>query len=203
MTLLIPNYKGGASEAIGNLDKDALKGVDPNFRDNIANFGAYFGDQPFTQGPTYAGAIICLLFIIGLFIVKGPIKWWLLAATVLSIFLAWGRHFMGFTDFFLDYVPGYDKFRSVSMTLVIAEFTIPLLAVLALNQLVQYMRGSKSHDDKKEKLQQIATDAPVNFKTVNYIMGAMLAITLLIAVSPGTFADKFYYKDVITIHEQS
>ena len=149
MTLLIPNYKGGASEAIGNLDKDALKDVEPDFRQYIAGFGAYFGDQPFTQGPTYAGAIICLLFVIGLFIVKSPLKWWLLSATILSILLAWGKHFMGFTDFFLDHLPGYDKFRSVSMILVIAEFTIPLLAVLALDQLIFPVHGSKSFDNKK------------------------------------------------------
>ncbi len=199
MTLMIPNYKGGASEAIGNFDKDALKDVDPNFKQNIASFSAYFGDQPFTQGPVYIGAILCLLFVLGLFIVKGPIKWWLLSATVLSIFLAWGKHFMGFTDFFLDYVPGYDKFRSVSMILVIAEFTIPLLAVLALNELINSYESSFSRKAKAhQQLQNNNAEgerkpiAQVSSKTVNYIMGAMLAISLLIAASPGIFTDKFY-----------
>ena len=188
MTLLIPNYKGGGSEAIGNLDKDALKDVDPNFKQNIAGYSAYFGDQPFTMGPVYAGAIMCLLFVIGLFIIKGPIKWWLLASTILSMFLAWGKHFMGFTDFFLDYVPGYDKFRSVSMILVIAEFTIPLLAVLALNALINNYQSSSGKKDKAEN----ENTSLVSSKTVNYVMGAMLAISLLTAISPGIFTDRFY-----------
>ncbi|NLA23582.1 MAG: YfhO family protein, partial [Bacteroidales bacterium] len=96
----------------------------------------YFGTQPSTSGPVYAGAIIIFLFVLALMVVKGKIKWWLLALTVLSILLSWGKNFMWLTDLFLDYFPGYNKFRTVSMTLVIAELTMPLLAFLGLREIV-------------------------------------------------------------------
>ncbi|MFM7727738.1 MAG: hypothetical protein ACKO7B_13615, partial [Flavobacteriales bacterium] len=83
-TLLVPGFKGGASEPISKNHRDALKSVDSQFREGVSNFGAYFGDQPFTNGPVYVGCIIVLLFVIGLFIVEGPVKWWLAAATLLS-----------------------------------------------------------------------------------------------------------------------
>ncbi|HEU4719589.1 MAG TPA: hypothetical protein VFU15_17215, partial [Bacteroidia bacterium] len=137
MTLMIPNFYGGASEAIQNYDKDALDDVDQNFRENIGSNSAYFGDQPFTSGPVYVGAIICFLFVLGLFIVKDSIKWWLLGATALSILLAWGKNFIGFTEFFFNYFPGYNKFRAVSMTLVIAELTMPILAMLTIREIMR------------------------------------------------------------------
>lgn len=90
----------------------------------------YFGEQPWTAGPVYVGAFVMFLFVLGCFIVKGPLKWALLGATIFSILLSWGKNFMGLTDFFIDYVPMYNKFRAVSSILVIAEFTIPLLAIL-------------------------------------------------------------------------
>ena len=133
-SLMIPNAKGGASGYIGN-DNSALEKCDARFRSTIAQQNAYWGDQPGTSGPVYVGAITCFLFILGLFVVKGKYKWVLLAATVLSILLSWGKNFMGFTDFFLDYIPGYNKFRAVSMTLVIAEVCMPLLAFLALAEI--------------------------------------------------------------------
>lgn len=133
-SLMIPNIKGGASAYIGSKN-GALDAADPRFRSTIAQQSAYWGDQPGTSGPVYVGAIVCFLFVLGLFIVKGKYKWALLAATVLSILLSWGKNFMGFTDFFLDYVPGYNKFRAVSMTLVIAEVCMPLLAFLALSEM--------------------------------------------------------------------
>ncbi len=133
-SLMIPNVKGGASAYIGGKN-EALDAADPRFRSAIAQQSAYWGDQPGTSGPVYVGAIVCFLFVLGLFIVKGKYKWALLAATVLSILLSWGKNFMGFTDFFLDYVPGYNKFRAVSMTLVIAEVCMPLLAFLALAEM--------------------------------------------------------------------
>ncbi|MCQ2318243.1 MAG: YfhO family protein [Bacteroidales bacterium] len=133
-SLMIPNIKGGASAYIGGKNA-ALDAADPRFRSTIAQQSAYWGDQPGTSGPVYVGAIVCFLFVLGLFIVKGKYKWALLAATVLSILLSWGKNFMGFTDFFLDYVPGYNKFRAVSMTLVIAEVCMPLLAFLALAEM--------------------------------------------------------------------
>lgn len=133
-SLMIPNVKGGASGYIGNTNT-ALDAADSRYRSTIAQQNAYWGDQPGTSGPVYVGAIVCFLFILGLFVVKGKYKWALLAATVLSILLSWGKNFMGFTDFFLDFVPGYNKFRAVSMTLVIAEVCMPLLAFLALAEI--------------------------------------------------------------------
>ena len=133
-SLMIPNAKGGASGYIGN-GNSALDKCDPRFRSTIAQQNAYWGDQPGTSGPVYVGAIVCFLFVLGLFVVKGKYKWILLAATVLSILLSWGKNFMGFTDFFLDYIPGYNKFRAVSMTLVIAEVCMPLLAFIALAEI--------------------------------------------------------------------
>ena len=135
-SLMIPNVKGGASAYIGN-DNPALENADPRFRSTIAQNNAYWGDQPGTSGPVYVGAIVCFLFVLGLFVVKGKIKWVLLAATILSILLSWGKNFMGFTDFFLDYFPLYNKFRAVSMTLVIAEVCMPILAFLALAEVMR------------------------------------------------------------------
>ena len=134
-TLLVPNAKGGASVPLAANAK-AMEKADPNFMQIYQQMGQYWGDQPGTSGPVYVGAFVLMLFVLGLFIVKGPMKWALLGATVLSILLSWGHNFMPFTDFFLDYVPMYSKFRTVASILVIAEFTIPLLAMLALKRLV-------------------------------------------------------------------
>ena len=134
-TLLVPNAKGGASVPLAANAK-AMEKADPNFMQIYQQMGQYWGDQPGTSGPVYVGAFVLMLFVLGLFIVKGPMKWALLGSTVLSILLSWGHNFMPFTDFFLDYVPMYSKFRTVASILVIAEFTIPLLAMLALKRLV-------------------------------------------------------------------
>lgn len=136
-TFLIPNFKGGGSNAIGRADKDALKNVDPQMREQVAQSSAYFGEQPFTSGPVYIGAIVILLAFLGLFIIDHPLKWALLIGTLFSVTLSWGKNFMGLTSFFMDYLPGYNKFRAVSMILVIAELTIPLLAVLALDKFIK------------------------------------------------------------------
>ena len=135
-SLMIPNAKGGATALIGR-DNPALEKAEPRFRSTIAQNNAYWGDQPMTSGPVYVGAIVCFLFVLGLFVVKGKIKWVMLAATILSILLSWGKNFMGFTDFFLDYFPLYNKFRAVSMTLVIAEVCMPILAFLALAEVIK------------------------------------------------------------------
>ncbi len=134
-TLLVPNTKGGASQLLAD-NKTAMSHANPTFAPIYRGFTQYWGEQPGTSGPVYVGAFVLMLFFLGLFIVRGPMKWCLLAATVLSILLSWGKNFMGFTDFFLDYVPMYDKFRTVASILVIAEFTIPLLAMLALKKVV-------------------------------------------------------------------
>ena len=134
-TLLVPNTKGGATIPLSE-SKTAMAKADPQFEQIYQQLGQYWGDQPMTAGPVYVGAFVLMLFILGLFIVKGPMKWALLAATILSILLSWGKNFMPLTDFFIDYVPMYSKFRTVASILVIAEFTIPLLAMLALKEIV-------------------------------------------------------------------
>lgn len=136
MTLMIPGFKGRSSSIGVNEKKSALKKVDPEMRESIGSTSQYWGDQPFTMSP-YAGAIIVFLFVLGLFIVEGRMKWALFVGTVLSILLSWGRNFMPLTEFFLDYFPMYNKFRAVSMILVIAEFTIPLMAILAMDKLLK------------------------------------------------------------------
>jgi hypothetical protein len=144
-TFLIPEFKGGAStSAIGENYPDALKKVSPDFRQQIAGARPYFGPQGYTAGPVYIGAIIIFLVILGLFITKNRLKWPLVIVTILGMALSWGQNFMGLTSFFLDHVPGYNKFRAVSMIMVIAEFCLPLLAVLTVNELIQF----KSLGDK-------------------------------------------------------
>lgn len=130
-TFLIPNTKGGGTAMIGS-KVDDLSGIDQQWRQAVSQQNAYWGNQPFTSGPVYMGAIIMFLFVLGLFIVKHHLKWVLLAVTILSIMLGWGHNMMWFTDFFLENIPAYNKFRTVSMTLVIAELTIPLLGLMAL-----------------------------------------------------------------------
>ena len=146
-TLLVPNVKGGASQLLAD-NETAMKKANPTFAPIYRGFTQYWGEQPGTSGPVYVGAFVLMLFWLGFFVVKGPMKWCLIAATVLSILLSWGKNFMGFTDFFLDYVPMYDKFRTVASILVIAEFTIPLLAMLALKEIVtnpDCLRGKEDH----------------------------------------------------------
>lgn len=148
--------------------------ADPNFVQIYQQLGQYWGNQPGTSGPVYVGAFVCMLFILGLFIVKGPMKWALLAATILSVLLSWGRNFMPFTDFFLDYVPMYAKFRTVASILVIAEFTIPLLAMMALKKIV----------DEPEILTTKA-------KLVYASFGLTAGFCLLFALAPGLFFSDF------------
>lgn len=135
-TLLVPDVKGGASVPLAE-NTEAMKHAKNDYTPIYRAFTQYWGEQPGTSGPVYVGAFVLMLFILGLFIVRGPMKWALLAATILSILLSWGKNFMLFTDFFLDYVPMYDKFRTVASILVIAEFTIPMLAMLAVKKLVE------------------------------------------------------------------
>ena len=135
-TLLVPNAKGGAS--VPMIQTSIVReNANPMYEQIYQQLGQYWGEQPGTSGPVYVGAFVCMLFIFSLFIVRGPMKWALLAATILSILLSWGRNFMPFTDFFIDYIPMYSKFRTVASILVIAEFTIPLLAMMALKRIVE------------------------------------------------------------------
>lgn len=134
-TLLVPNFKGGASVPLSQ-SKTAMEKANPMYGSLYGSLTQYFGEQPMTAGPVYVGAFVLFLFLIGCFIVKGPLKWALIGATLFSIVLSWGKNFMPLTDFFIDYVPMYNKFRAVSSILVIAEFTIPLLAVFALKKIL-------------------------------------------------------------------
>lgn len=145
MTLMIPDFMGGASEPIKTYDPSALKKVDEVYRESIGYQSAYFGDVIFTSGPYYVGAIICFLFVLAMFIVKDKIKWWLFGATVLAIMLSWGHNFIGLTEFFFNYVPGYNKFRAVSMILVICNLTLPILAMLAIREVMKNPGGLKQY----------------------------------------------------------
>ena len=134
-SLLVPNVKGGASVPLSQNER-AMEKADPAYVGLYSRLGQYWGEQPGTSGPVYVGAFVMFLFILGLFVVKGPMKWALVGGTVFSILLSWGHNFMALTDFFIDYIPMYSKFRAVSSILVIAEFTIPLLAVMAFREIV-------------------------------------------------------------------
>ncbi len=172
-TLLVPNAKGGASVALSQNEK-AMEKADPTFIPIYQQLGQYWGEQPGTSGPVYVGAFVVALFIFSLFIVKGPIKWALLAATILSILLSWGKNFMPFTDFFIDNIPMYAKFRTVASILVIAEFTIPLLAMLGLKRVV----------DEPDLLRQ-------KTKIFYGSMGVTAGICLLFALVPTLFFSDF------------
>ena len=148
LTLLIPDFKGGGSASI--LDHEGVESL-PGYDDfyecagmtqqalaekgmqqSLPGISQYWGNQPFTVGPVYVGALVCFLFVLGIFYVKGPVKWGLLAATLVSLLFAWGKNSPDLTNFFIDHLPLYSKFRTVSSALVMAEFTMPLLAILCL-----------------------------------------------------------------------
>ncbi|MBT9907347.1 YfhO family protein [Bacteroides fragilis] len=168
-SLLVPNVKGGASVPLSRSEK-AMEKANPMYSSLYSQLTQYFGDQPMTSGPVYVGAFVLMLFILGCFIVKGPMKWALLGATIFSILLSWGKNFMGLTDFFIDYIPMYNKFRAVSSILVIAEFTIPLLAILTLKEILT------KPELLKEKLKYI------------YIsFGFTGGLALLFAIAPRLF----------------
>lgn len=172
-TLLIPNAKGGASVPISENER-AMSKARPEYRQIYQQLGQYWGEQPGTSGPVYVGAFVLTLFILGLFIVKGPVKWALLAGTVFSILLSWGKNLMPLTDFFIDYVPMYNKFRAVSSILVIAEFCIPLLAALTLKEIIE----------KPDLIKK-------NRKPIYISLGLTAGITLLFALVPRLFFPSF------------
>lgn len=150
LTLLVPNSKGGATSR-GNAmltmadSKAASKVADKKYNSLYRQLPQYFGEQPMTCGPVYTGAFICLLFVLGLILVRGPLKWALAGVTLLSVLLSWGHNFQWLTNLFIDYIPMYSKFRTVSSILVIAEFTIPLLGVLGL---VEYFKLVSLKDNR-------------------------------------------------------
>ena len=195
-TLLIPNAKGGASVPL-TTSETAMKKADPEFMQIYQQLGQYWGNQPGTSGPVYVGAFVLMLFFLGLFLLRGPMKWALYAATVLSILLSWGRNYMWFTDLFLDYVPMYAKFRTVASILVIAEFTIPLLAMMALKKLIESPEILKETEDMKAKVWHFIFFSPLSIfvrKKRDYVVVAFLmtgGIAILFALMPRLFFSDF------------
>ena len=173
LTLLVPNFKGGASAALSQ-SETAMSKANPMYSSLYGSLTQYFGTQPMTSGPVYVGAFVLFLFVLGCFIVKGPLKWALIGATFFSIFLSWGKNFMPLTDFFIDYVPLYNKFRAVSSILVIAEFTIPLLAIFALKRLLE-----EPEILKQEK------------KPLGISLLLTAGIALLLAIAPGSIGSGY------------
>ena len=198
MNLFIPNFMGGGSTGTDEYKKNLEKSIPEiaggmasqyvaqdnrlNYQEvyaqianslsgNIQSIPTYWGNQPFTSGPAYQGAVVVFLFILGLFLVKGRYKWWLLSATLLSMFLAWGKNLMWFTDLFIDYVPFYDKFRAVSSVLVIAEFTMPLLAILAV---YRFFKDKNLTQKFKQKILYYAGGGVVAFLLILWLMGGSL-----------------------------
>jgi hypothetical protein len=173
MNLLIPNYKGGSSKPFDR-DSETVKVLrQNNAADYTTQMMKYWGSQPGTDGPHYMGTIVIFLFVLGLIVVKGREKWWLLAATVLSVMLSWGKNFMPFTNLFIDFFPGYNKFRAVTMTLVIAQFCIPLLGILALRN---YLTGILP---KKALMNGL--------KTATGITGGILLLVMVFPAIAGSF----------------
>jgi hypothetical protein len=178
MTLMIPGFKGSSSSIKIGENKNALKNVDPQMKESIANLPQYWGDQPFTTSP-YSGAIIIFLFVLGLFIVEGRLKWTLLAITIFSILLSWGKNFMPLTDFFLEHFPGYNKFRAVSMILVLAEFAVPVIAILAIDKLI------KNPDFFKQKIKLAFSKKEITVQNAFFIsFGLTGGLSLLYYLMP-------------------
>lgn len=181
-TFLIPNAYGGGS---GLFSPEQVEGVDPVMRQNILQSNTYWGDQPFTSGPVYMGAAVILLFLLGAFFIRTPLKWALLAATLLTVALAWGKNFMGLTNFFLDFVPGYNKFRAVTIILAITEMVVPLLGFLFLKKLF------KDRDLLvREKKRFFA------------VAGGLLFLLFLFAVTPQTFFDFLSERETLMINAE-
>lgn len=195
-TLLVPNTKGGASVPLSQ-SETAMKKAAPQFMDIYQQLGQYWGDQPMTSGPVYVGAFVLMLFFLGAFIVKGPVKWALLAATYLSVALSWGHNFMPLTDFFIDYVPLYAKFRTVASILVIAEFTIPLLAMLGLKEIIDNPGVLAEAEEKTSKIYNfffisvlsVFVRKKRDYVIVSFLMTA--GVAMLFALKPTLFFSDF------------
>ena len=182
--LLVPDFKGGSSHPVDR-DSETYKLLRKNGASQADMPYKYWGTQPGTEGPHYLGAIVIFLFILGLILVKGRDKWWMLIATLLSIMLAWGSNFMPLTDLFVDYFPGYNKFRSVTFILVIAQFCVPLLGFLALKELFYSETPGK-------KLMK-------GFLTALSITSGLLLLFLVFPGIAGSFLNPFEadYPDVV------
>ncbi|MBP5682011.1 MAG: hypothetical protein J6X05_02040 [Bacteroidales bacterium] len=171
--MMIPDFKGGASTDIESYNQNALSSsTNRQLEPLVRQWGSYWGEQPFTSGPVYVGAVIIFLFVLGMFIVNNSAKWWMLAATILSLLMSWGKNFEFFNDIMFDYFPLYNKFRSVSMALVIAQVCIPFLAMIAIKELT----------DKKE-------DYKFNKKKIYWASGITAGICLIFAIFPSLSGD--------------
>ena len=187
LTLLVPNVKGGGSGSTMSQSEAAMAKANPMYNGIYSQLPQYFGEQPWTAGPVYVGAFVMFLFVLGCFIVKGPLKWALLGATIFSILLSWGKNFMGLTDFFIDYVPMYNKFRAVSSILVIAEFTIPLLAIFALKEILNKPDTLKLKENRGGVIATLVLTA---------------GVALILAVAPGVSSSSFVTAQEIATLEQ-
>lgn len=176
--MLIPNYKGGSSHGFDRNSEVIKELRKNNVPSETANsIPMYWGPQQWTEGPHYVGAIVVFLFILGLILVKGPVKWWLLSATVLSIMLAWGKNFMPLSSLFIDVFPGYNKFRSVTFILVIAEFCMPLLGFIVLRDI--FNKSLSAQDIKKGLIKALA------------ITGGFVLLVLLLPGIAGSFLSPY------------
>ncbi len=188
MTLMIPGFKGRSSSIGVAENKKVMKelqAMNPELAKNLAQQPQYWGDQPFTTSP-YSGAIIVFLFVLGLFLVEGRMKWALLVITIISIMLSWGKNFMGLTEFFFNHFPGYNKFRAVSMILVLAEIAIPVLAILTLDRII------KSKDLFKQKIKLAFIKKEISVQSAFFIsFGLTGGLSLLYYLMPGALTDFF------------
>ncbi|MEX1002985.1 MAG: hypothetical protein WDZ35_12780 [Crocinitomicaceae bacterium] len=173
-TFLVPNFKGGETMRIADneANEEMLRKLEPQYKDFVKGQNQYWGDQPFTSGPVYLGIIVFFLAILGLVYSKERLRWALLIVTIVTVLLSWGKNFMGFTDFFLEYLPGYNKFRAVTIILAVAQLCVPLLGVLFLHRLV------KARKEIYENIQPFFITA-----------GALGFILLAFLAAPGLFQD--------------
>lgn len=178
-TWLIPNFKGGASEPLSRQEK-VMEGVDSRLKRAVGGQSAYFGNQPFVSGPVYLGAAVMLLAIFGFFYLRPGLRWPMLIALILMTMLSWGKNFEGLTNFFIDNVPLYDKFRAVSSIMVIPSFIMPLMAALSLQKIVQ----------EPESLQNTSPLASLNFRKLFYaVAGLLIFFTAIAYAFPGAVND--------------
>ncbi len=141
-TLMIPDFRGGNADAIGNTHKGVLKSADPELRQEVMQLDQYWGEDS-GSGPYYFGAIICFLFVLGMFLLKTHYKWWVLAVAALGIMLSWGKNFLDFNSFMFYHFPMYDKFRSVNFSMFMAAVVVPILAILVLNKILEGIEWNK------------------------------------------------------------
>lgn len=167
--LMIPNFKGGSSSIPIGANKEAMQKVNPQLRQVVGSMPQYFGDMPFTSGPSYLGAVVVFLFLLALFFYKGPFKWFVVVCVCIAIPLSWGKNFMGMTEFFVNYMPFYSKFRTVPMIQVIVQLLVPLFGILSLDRLLR--EGPQALNKEKKKF-FLAAGIPIVILLAFYLMPA-------------------------------